>query len=126
MESEEAMEALYENIARVCHAANTEYSRMIGEEPLPAWDNLDPDMKRSVITGVELVHAEPALNPKSSHENWMDYKLKEGWTFGPMKDLEKKTHPNLLPYAQLPGTQKIKDHLFIGICRALLLEDNQL
>jgi len=46
-------------------------------------------------------------------------KLKDGWKHGPVKDPEKKEHPCLIPYDELPKEQQVKDHLFIGVVKAL-------
>lgn len=48
-----------------------------------------------------------------THANWCDHKLKEGWTYGLVKDSEDKTHPCLVQYAELPEAQKKKDEVVI-------------
>ena len=48
-------------------------------------------------------------NPKENHNNWMKNKLKDGWIYGEKKDLQKKTHPCLVPYNELPFDEVIKD-----------------
>jgi len=53
------------------------------------------------------------------HESWCDFKRADGWVFGEVKDAGAKTHPCLVPYAELPEEQKIKDHLFSAIVTAL-------
>jgi hypothetical protein len=47
-------------------------------------------------------------------------KRSEGWEHGETKDVERKTHPCLVPYDELPPEQKRKDELF-GITARLLL-----
>jgi hypothetical protein len=53
--------------------------------------------------------------PKESHENWMKEKEDNGWVYGNEKNAEKKTHPCLIPYDNLPKEQKTKDYLFSAI-----------
>lgn len=43
------------------------------------------------------------------HENWSAGRIKEGWTYGPERNDQKKTTPCLVPYDQLPETEKAYD-----------------
>jgi hypothetical protein len=56
-------------------------------------------------------------SPKESHDNWMNAKIKDGWIYGEVKDVDKKTHPCLIPYEKLPYEEKIKDWISLGITR---------
>jgi hypothetical protein len=56
-------------------------------------------------------------NPKESHNNWMNAKIKDGWIYGEAKDIDKKTHPCLIPYEKLPYEEKIKDWISLGIAK---------
>lgn len=38
---------------------------------------------------------------------------------GPVKDAEKKEHPCIVPYDQLPLDQRMKDYIFAGIVHAI-------
>jgi|GEM_PF-2525263 len=49
------------------------------------------------------------LTPEGEHKNWMDFKLSQGWKCGPVKDEATKTHPDLLPWDQLPEVEQRKD-----------------
>jgi hypothetical protein len=49
----------------------------------------------------------------------MKEKLDAGWVYGEVKDAEKKTHPCLVPFSELPPFQQQKDSLFCGIVDAL-------
>lgn len=39
-----------------------------------------------------------------------------GWTYGEQYDREKKTHPDLVPYARLGQLERDKDAVFIALC----------
>jgi hypothetical protein len=39
--------------------------------------------------------------------------------YGEVKDAEKKTHPCIVPYKDLPPEQQAKDHLFKAVVSAL-------
>lgn len=40
------------------------------------------------------------------HEVWSVGRMAEGWTYGEVKDLEKKTTPQLVSYSELPEEEK--------------------
>ena len=46
---------------------------------------------------------------EAEHRGWEEQKRMEGWTYARTKDNEKRTHPLLVPYSQLPEKQKKKD-----------------
>lgn len=43
------------------------------------------------------------------HEVWASNRIAEGWTFGEKKDADKKTTPLLIPYSELPESEKDYD-----------------
>lgn len=43
------------------------------------------------------------------HENWSMGRIREGWTYGPRRDDNNKTHPCLVPYDQLSESEKEYD-----------------
>ena len=43
------------------------------------------------------------------HDKWAERRIAEGWTFGPRRDDERKTTPNLVSYAQLTEVEKAYD-----------------
>lgn len=43
------------------------------------------------------------------HDVWAEGRMKEGWTYGPVKDAEKKETPLLVPYEELPEHEKDYD-----------------
>ena len=56
--------------------------------------------------------------PRQSHASWMRQKIAEGWVYGEVKDVEKRQHPCMLPYDELPPYQRAKDSLYIAIVSA--------
>jgi hypothetical protein len=107
-------------IARVVHEANRAV-QIEQDDPTipvsPSWDDLDEETRASALDGVNGVIA--GNTPEQSHENWVRFKVTNGWTLGPVKDEMTKQHPLLVPYAELPESQKAKDDLFVAIVRAL-------
>ena len=45
------------------------------------------------------------------HENWSLSRIKEGWTYGNRRNDEKKTTPCLVPYNELPESEKEYDRI---------------
>jgi hypothetical protein len=57
--------------------------------------------------------------PEKSHEAWLEYKRNEGWSYGPEKNVELKTHPCMLPYGDLSEEHKVKDTFFVETVQQL-------
>lgn len=43
------------------------------------------------------------------HEVWAEGRIREGWTYGPVRDDAKKETPCLVPYKDLPENEKDYD-----------------
>lgn len=108
-------------IASICHEANRAYClAALNDDSQPAWVDAPAWQRDSAIEGVRK-HLTGYLDPQESHNSWMSHKLRDGWRYGEAKDPEAKTHPCLLPYAELPLEQQLKDHVFGAIVNALRL-----
>ena len=46
---------------------------------------------------------------KNVHDVWADGRIKDGWTYGPVRNDENKQHPCLVPYEELPEEEKEYD-----------------
>lgn len=46
---------------------------------------------------------------KNVHEVWAYNRMQEGWSYGEDRNDAKKTHPCLVPYDELPETEKDYD-----------------
>lgn len=46
---------------------------------------------------------------KNVHEVWAESRIKQGWTYGAERNDERKTHPCLVPYEELPEEEKTYD-----------------
>ncbi len=43
------------------------------------------------------------------HDIWAEKRIDEGWSYGPNRDDTQKKHPDLVPYADLPNSEKEYD-----------------
>lgn len=109
-----------EQIAQVAHETNRAYCASLGDLSQPPWAEAPDWQKASAIAGVQYHQKNPDAGPDGSHYSWMAQKVRDGWTYGPVKDETKKTHPCMVPYDELPQFQKAKDYVFLGVVHALL------
>ncbi|WP_433235467.1 RyR domain-containing protein [Streptosporangium sp. CA-135522] len=117
------MKAYLETIARVCHEANRVLQIAHGDPaPSPHWDDAPAWQRKSTAEGVEA--ALDGATPQELHETWCDTKRAAGWMYGPDKNAHIKTHPCLVPYMDLPDEQRVKDHMFHAIVRAMSTSDS--
>ena len=63
-------------------------------------------------TGVELPEELEQLveqMSKNVHEVWSETRIHQGWTYGEQRNDELKIHPCLIPYEELPESEKEYD-----------------
>lgn len=48
---------------------------------------------------------------ENAHDVWAVARIREGWSYGPVRDDKKKQHPDLIPYSALPDSEKEYDRL---------------
>lgn len=61
-----------------------------------------PDLPRYLHPLVELM-------AENNHNKWMETRRAQGWTYGPERDDAKKTTPCMVPYSDLPESEKDVD-----------------
>lgn len=106
-------------IARVCHQANKAHCENHGDTSQVDWERAPGWQQKSALLGVRFAMQNPDAPASAQHDSWSRTKLEEGWKYGPVKDAEKKEHPCLVPFDQLPAEQQAKDRLFRAIVNAL-------
>jgi ryanodine receptor 2 len=47
----------------------------------------------------------------NTHEQWAVQRIADGWSFGPTRDDARREHPCLVPYDQLPESEKKFDRI---------------
>ena len=103
-------------IARMRHLGWCCYQIAAGQEY-----NVEPnkDQLDSLLQGARYGLKKLDSTPEENHENWMHCKIEQGWKYGEIKDFEKKTHPDLVPFDQLPKIEKDKDIMDVLMNREL-------
>jgi hypothetical protein len=57
-----------------------------------------------------------SCSPEELHGSWMQAYFAMGWVYGPEHNRDNKTHPDLVPYADLGQLERDKDAVFIALC----------
>jgi hypothetical protein len=73
--------------------------------------------------GIELdASIEPLIEllARNVHDLWAQERLAQGWTYGPARDDSTKQHPGLVPYEELPESEKTYDRqVAVGTLKAI-------
>lgn len=99
---------LQSRLVLAIHEANKEIQQQTGEF-IP---QLSEHLTKSILDGVYFVLDNPNCTPEQQHNNWVHFKRADGWKYGQTKDFERKEHPCLVPYSELPEIQQRKDSVF--------------
>lgn len=102
-------------VAQACHEANRAWCLAHGDASQVPWDDAPEHIKGSAIAGIRTALT---ATPAEQHEQWCRFKIEAGWTYGATKDADRRTHPCLVPYSDLPDSQKAKDAIYIAVVRA--------
>lgn len=74
----------------------------------------------NVVLPIELERLVEQLS-ENVHNVWAEMRIKQGWTYGQERNDEKKTHPHLVPYNELPEAEKEYDrNTSIGTLKLIL------
>jgi hypothetical protein len=111
-------DAQIETCAHAAHEANRAWCLAHGDASQLPWDAAPDWAKLSALEGVRGVLW--GNTPRESHAAWLAHKAAAGWTWGPVKDPERKQHPCMVPYDDLPPEQRAKDAIFVGVVRTLI------
>lgn len=55
-------------------------------------------------------------SPEELHNDWWRAYEAMGWVYGPVRDPEAKTHPDMVPFADLDPRERDKDAVFVALC----------
>ncbi len=83
-------------------------------EPLPEREQAFKDQFLEVIE--KQMGDSRSDDPEQLHNTWMEAYLQMGWVYGPERDKEKKTHPDLVAYWELGQLERDKDAVFVALC----------
>lgn len=82
-----------------------------------AWDKRDDAFKKQMIEVVEMMSgSDRKTSPEELHDDWVKAYEELGWVYGPVRDVEKKTHPDMVGYWELGQLERDKDAVFVALC----------
>lgn len=55
-------------------------------------------------------------SPEELHDDWVRAYEAMGWSYGPERDPDQKTHPDMVPFAELEPRERDKDAVFVALC----------
>ena len=67
----------------------------------------------SLMKGTAFVLENPLTTAEENHKLWMRGKEEQGYIYGDVLDIEKKTHPSMIPFEELSEIEKRKDEMDI-------------
>ena len=84
--------------------------------PVP-WAEREQTFREQFLKVIERQCGEQrSKSPEELHGSWMQAYFTMGWVYGEKHDVEKKTHPDLVPYAGLGQLEQDKDAVFVALC----------
>ena len=69
-----------------------------------------PQNTDDIELGSDLMELVEAL-ANDVHEQWAAARMRDGWQYGPARNDQKKLHPCLIPYEELPESEKEYDRI---------------
>jgi len=85
------------------------WEKIIGEDDTRSWDELYSDEKEELYSSVKWIIGHPTASVSAQHDAWRANML-----------LTKPSHPNLVPYEELPWPQQMKARLWRHIILAIV------
>jgi len=81
------------------------------------WSEREEAFKTQFLEVIERQCGEQrSKSPEELHGSWMQSYITMGWKYGEKYNREAKTHPDLVPYADLQQQEQDKDAVFVALC----------
>lgn len=105
--------------AQIAHKLDVAYAAAVYGENKPGWHQLPAEDRKHISDRVVYYLTDPNAVVSSLHEKWAYSKLSSGWSYGKEFNEEKKQHPLLISYSELPLTRRVADTLFMQTVQTL-------
>jgi len=105
-----------EVIARVIYEATRIEAKWSGRSIIPEkWEKRDEKFRKQFVDVVERYLSYRRLStPKQAHNSWVKAYKKMGWRYGRKRDVDRKTHPDMVDFEKLPKDERDKDAIFLA------------
>lgn len=81
------------------------------------WADREDAFKKQFLEVIERQCGEQrSKSPEELHGSWMQAYFAMGWKYAYEYSRENKTHPDLVPYADLGQLERDKDAVFVALC----------
>ena len=112
------MDSLTERRARFVYNAARLAAEAANAPVIPVpWDEREEAFRTQFLDVIERQCGEQrSRSPEELHGSWMQAYCAMGWVYGAEYDREAKTHPDLVPYADLGQLERDKDAVFVALC----------
>jgi hypothetical protein len=81
------------------------------------WEAREDDFRAQFIDVIDRQSGpDRNMSPEELHEDWVRAYEVLGWVYGPVRDREKRIHPDMVPYAELGQLERDKDAVFVALC----------
>ncbi len=105
-------------IAEMLHSVTSKIQRMDGST-VESWEELSEENKRLSTKAVREIYNRPQMTAEQLHNLWMKLKLEDNWECGPEYDSVNKKHPCIVPFVDLPLSERCKDLIWEHLPKAL-------
>lgn len=106
-------------IAKIVHEMNRRLCQLTGDDSQTPWESVPEWQEDATYNQILFAQHNPSAPANIHHKVWCDKKVADGWKWGPVKDVDKKEHPDLVDYYELSPVARLKDELFSIIVRYL-------
>jgi hypothetical protein len=80
------------------------------------WPDRDEAFREQFVSYVDgLCGADEFPTPEEAHDSWWRTYEAMGWAFGSVRDVKKKTHPDMVPFGDLEQREQDKDAVFLAL-----------
>jgi len=112
-----------ERIAEILYEATRREAEWSQRSIVPeAWNDRDDAFRRQFVQVIQnYLTMDKLPTPEEAHDSWVQAYTDMGWVYGPERDPVKKTHPDMVPFDQLPKDERDKDAIFLALIYAVRL-----
>lgn len=111
-------DSLLERQAIFIYEAARLQAAAVGAPIIPEpWSSRDMKFRTQMLGNVaKMMGPDRFTDPEEAHNSWWVAYKKMGWHYGAVRDTEAKTHPDMVPFAELGWEERIKDAVYIALC----------
>jgi hypothetical protein len=108
-----------EDIAEIAYALHVRSCQLFGDLTHSTYRDNEADAKARFRAGIDFHLANPKASAKAAHESWMAARTAEGWAPGAKKDIRARSHPQLVPWAEVPQHRRMQYDMIATVVRTL-------